>query len=68
MSSFNEKCENLSYIKAKPRCDNLGVPKYNRMNSNSVYRVEFNVKLPSIHSREHPEVPLSAGLAKKMIH
>ena len=42
--------------KGKGRSDNLGIPKYNRMNSSSLYKMEFNdkifEKLPSINQKE----------------
>ena len=44
-----------SIDKGKGRADNLGIPKYNRLDSNSIYKMEFNPKifekLPSIHKK-----------------
>lgn len=52
----DQNSEMYSIDKGKGRSDNLGIPKYNRLNKDSIYKMEFNPtifeKLPSIHKNE----------------
>lgn len=63
MSIINKRGSEFSmYEKAKPRGDNLSIPKYNRMNSSSIYQVEFDapMKLPQITANKKIEIRRSS--------